>query len=924
MNRGLLAPVLAMAFGLAGCEPADLGVQLTPDNGTRTVIIGVSAEGAGTKVSISEELVFSWTAGDKIAVWAGSEGSGQYYTSEAYTGGNTYQISLSGTRSNYAVYPASIAVAEAATATSLKVTLPAEYDIEGNGATFSPLPMLAENTEGADLEFKHLGGLLRLTVNSVPTGTTKLVVDLGQRISGSFDVVSDESSGDLVIQAGEGSTPVTFHVTSSGDGLVLNLPVPTGTYTTLVVEAQNNTGDVLATMDSPFSWTCARAHGKKVEDATVNWDYIVETIGDIQFTNLISLTSNVQVKSYRQNSDDATVKQPVAWKAQALSTEDGTTWVDYGEAGWPAWLTLSAYEGEGSTASAGETIMVTVTPDSETYSVTEVAATGHISALRGSAAVGTADAPRDLSLYDIYGNTYVNGPNAVGSIKKAGPHTANCYVVSAPGWYCIPLVYGNGIDATRGTTFQRDPIYTDAYSKYQNADGNLISSPFILTDTGVDAAVCDAVVLWQDQPSGFGLIHDAVEVIDAPSGAGLQCKYLKFHIAPEDILPGNAVIALRDTQNGNKILWSWHIWVTPVSHTSESDAFAIRNLTWRKTESTSTDPADLGTVDILNCNLGWTEPLSFTLSTGGSTSLRIVQTSTPDFDDETFGVSYQSSASYTGTYFGCTYYQWGRKDPFLPSNGNSDNAATNRASHSPSGYRIFGTDPTLAVYSGSLAYTPSRWIQQPNRFDNSFSPSSWVSNKSLGDLWNYNMDGTEAAGDFQQSKLARTHELASRMVGKTIQDPSPAGFCVPFGRAFCGFTTDGNIDQHGSGICGQNVGTGVVASGYPAGYRFSYNASQVSSTYTVYVAASGGRHFNTSALGSGATNICGYYWMAVPGDDTGSAANSSMVISYVTTPNPHVFPIYIGTQSSGYAVRPMLEQDLSSFTVNGEGLAGWK
>ena len=138
----LYSPFLRMSLGLAvlstafllGCEPEDLGVQLTPDEGLRTVTIGVSAEGAGTKAEISDQLIFSWTAGDRIAVWAGSEDSGQYYTSEAYTGGNTYQISLSGTRSNYAVYPAGIEVSDAATASSLKVKLPDEYDFTAVGA----------------------------------------------------------------------------------------------------------------------------------------------------------------------------------------------------------------------------------------------------------------------------------------------------------------------------------------------------------------------------------------------------------------------------------------------------------------------------------------------------------------------------------------------------------------------------------------------------------------------------------------------------------------------------------------------------------------------------------------------------------------------------------------------------------------------
>ena len=67
---------------------------------------------------------------------------------------------------------------------------------------------------------------------------------------------------------------------------------------------------------------------------------------------------------------------------------------------------------------------------------------------------------RDLSRYDIYGNIY---PGATEGVPY---NTANCYVVSAPGTYIFPIVYGNAI--------KNGAVNTDAYRKNQSDATNLI------------------------------------------------------------------------------------------------------------------------------------------------------------------------------------------------------------------------------------------------------------------------------------------------------------------------------------------------------------------------------------------------------------------------------------------------------------------
>lgn len=82
MKKVSVMALAALAFCILGCEPAELENSQT--TGKRLVRIGVSAEGSGTKAAIADDLLFSWTAGDRIAGWAGED----YCVSEPYVSGN--------------------------------------------------------------------------------------------------------------------------------------------------------------------------------------------------------------------------------------------------------------------------------------------------------------------------------------------------------------------------------------------------------------------------------------------------------------------------------------------------------------------------------------------------------------------------------------------------------------------------------------------------------------------------------------------------------------------------------------------------------------------------------------------------------------------------------------------------------------------
>ncbi|MFK1747947.1 fimbrillin family protein, partial [Bacteroides fragilis] len=160
----------------------------------------------------------------------------------------------------------------------------------------------------------------------------------------------------------------------------------------------------------------------------------------------------------------------------------------------------------------------------------------HTTALQNATAKGTADTPYNLS------NQTDGGPT--------DENTANCYVVSAPGYYSFPLVYGNGIKnrATNESAYKTGNTGSNILSNFINHAGAAITNPYI--SRNADCTPAKAELVWQDAPD---LLTD-IEYNNAWDG------FITFSVNRNTIRQGNAVIAIKD--GSNNVLWSWHIWVT--------------------------------------------------------------------------------------------------------------------------------------------------------------------------------------------------------------------------------------------------------------------------------------------------------------------------------------------------------------------------
>ena len=156
--------------------------------------------------------------------------------------------------------------------------------------------------------------------------------------------------------------------------------------------------------------------------------------------------------------------------------------------------------------------------------------------------IGEIYANSDLSRKDIYGN------------MTGSRNTANCYVIKTAGYYCFPLVYGNGIkDGAPNSA-----AYTSGGGTYQadfvNYKGNTIISPYIETDTVTQAATAELMISDED---------NIIDSIVIRSFGDEPARFLCFNVLNVPSVGANAVIAIKDSE-GN-VMWSWHIWLWPQS-----------------------------------------------------------------------------------------------------------------------------------------------------------------------------------------------------------------------------------------------------------------------------------------------------------------------------------------------------------------------
>ncbi len=398
------------------------------------------------------------------------------------------------------------------------------------------------------------------------------------------------------------------------------------------------------------------------------------------------------VVSHSEATVDGQVStENVPWKAEFV--DDNGNVIER-----PQWITDFAMSGDGDGEYTEPTVMqeptfATMSDDTRT--------------LRSTADINSTS-----------GYTPYNLANSTGA--STVENTANCYVVSAPGSYSIPLVYGNAIknSTANPTAYQWSTHTSHVLTHFLNHLGNPISDPYIYNNSGCQPK--DAYLVWE----GRLCLIENVKLSD-------DKQSLTFEVPATYIRQGDALIAVRD--NDGNIMWSWQIWVTP--HRPEDN---LRTITYEGAQH-----------QLMALNIGELSGGDDTYFEAQSTKVRFTQITADGTTPKSLVIEINRDAKHVITPFTYNYFQWGRKDPII--------------SLIQEWYKADHTEiTTIKTQAYSARPTDIDFVSTCIRTPDVF--------------WTSSHDGNEPSYDYVNLWNVKSNDKNGV---KSVYDPSPVGFMVP-------------------------------------------------------------------------------------------------------------------------------------------------
>lgn len=382
--------------------------------------------------------------------------------------------------------------------------------------------------------------------------------------------------------------------------------------------------------------------------------------------------------------------------------------------------------------------------------------------------------------------------------------TANCYVIRQPGFYTLPLVYGNGIKEGEVNAAAYTNIAGTNCADFVNHLGNVITSPYIEENEGCTAS--SAELVWQTASD----LVDEISLIEKG-----DLKYIEVGVNNIPSENGIALVCVKDASG--EIMWSWMLWCT-------NDDLSAEIYTNHDGINYSLMRENLGAI--------WNE---------------------------------------ARTMYYNPHFQWGRKDPMAPLNGEGGQCMLfDIFGETYTGFGILGTGNDQ-----NAEKTVANAIRKPNYFFTYYNTSSysWNNLKRFNNFWNAAKNADDLVND-QDSAV------------KTIYDPCPYGWMLPSGPAFTGFTTTG-----------QNSSTKAqfnIIGNFSKGWTFKKNEDDsIGSFYP----ASGCRGIASGGLaGVGSDGYCWTY-----------SSDSQSYARYLSFGSSNVYPLYNNYRAYGFSVRPCQE-----------------
>ena len=462
------------------------------------------------------------------------------------------------------------------------------------------------------------------------------------------------------------------------------------------------------------SWLAGTTKTYKLSEKNSTWEYTLETTNPANVAYNQDKSNDYLVTSYRIAPDGT--KQPVKWKAVGFEEYDRATdsWTNLGT-NKPTWLTaMSKENGEGgATAESGK---ATIAKADLKDRLTEYNKVLQTATEKGAAG-------------NYYNLSNANGGDAI-------QNTANSYLISAPGYYRIPLVYGNAVKGgtTNESSYKTAHTGTNVLSNFKDHLGNDITTPYINLQNSSNPAT-QASIVWMDQ-------KDLVDGLTVTNNG--DKSFVNFHVSAANIKNGNAVIAVKSADG--TIMWSWHLWF------DHSDALSTIACTNHEGDNFKVTKNILG----------------YTLYKWKSTSYESPRVARMKIEQEVGNGAKKSAyititqSPYAEREYSTALYQFGRKDAFPGTNTLYE---------------------STFVENGGNNISIVNAIQNPGTFYT--DGNKWGTEYKYFNLW---------------SMQTTSQTDASKTLVKTVYDPCPVGFTMPPLKTFSGATTTGITNTNNKDI----------------------------------------------------------------------------------------------------------------------------
>ena len=241
MKKPILIAFATAIVLMSGCTKAE-------DDTSRDRVVSLKASIVrdGSKATVTDNGQVTWAVGDEIGVWT-SDGQFTKFSLKSGEAGKatavfTAELEAGVSVSGPAVYPYRAAHSYNPASQELTYNQPQTIDwVEGVTKSY----MAAKYTGSGALQFKHLGGLFRITVENVPASAAYLRLRSSDIVLFGNWTVDMSADNPQITGVSTGGSTSDFNLKISpadvpGNIFVANFPVPVGTYTTTRISAQKS------------------------------------------------------------------------------------------------------------------------------------------------------------------------------------------------------------------------------------------------------------------------------------------------------------------------------------------------------------------------------------------------------------------------------------------------------------------------------------------------------------------------------------------------------------------------------------------------------------------------------------------------------------------------------------------------------------